>query len=133
MQLAGHYWTITRFWLVYSRLKGQNGLWVDDIALRYTRMRRNAQHDCRPPLYYRRQTVVRICENFRYRGKRGRLGASLNDAIKLSDQIPPVCHLHIFLYTQIPSRKNHIKQKKAHEGRQFFDHMLTRLEILHLV
>ena len=34
---------------------------------------------------YIRQTVVTICENFRYHGNSGRSGASLNATIKLAD------------------------------------------------
>ena len=52
-------------------------------------MRGNVQRDVCPPLYYTRQTVVAMCENVRYHGDRGRLGAGLNDTINLSDPKTP--------------------------------------------
>jgi len=48
-------------------------------------MRGNAQHDDCPPLHYRCQTVATVCENFRYHGNKGGLGARLNDTVKLPD------------------------------------------------
>jgi len=56
-----------------------------------------------PSLYDRRQNFVTKCENVRYRGNDGRLGANFNDNIKLADPKHPQFGTRIWDLSAIPT------------------------------